>query len=150
MRTVYDIIRVKPDKTTEVLQTVASKADISHLVETPQYVGTWISEYRKLLRYGRGEIRIQPRIERQEIVDRAMVDVDGQPAYLCNIRNADSLMWIVIAQKYVSGYNLLKDKELWKVKSFNDLTKYVDKELAYQCSLAYDTLIETKRMEAYL
>jgi hypothetical protein len=150
MRTVYDIVRVKPDKTSEILQTVASKADIPHLVETPQYVGTWINDDRKLLRYGRGEIRIQKRIEHQELGDRATIEVNEQPAFLFSVRNAGNLMWIVISQKHIIGYNILKNKELWKCGSITELTGHIDKSLAYQCSLAYDTLTVVHKLKAYM
>jgi hypothetical protein len=150
MRTVYDIVRVKPDKSTELIQTVASKADIPHLVETPQYVGTWINDNRKLLRYGRGEIRIKQRVERQELGDRATIEVDGKPAYLFSVRNAGNLLWIVIAQKHIIGYNILKNKELWKVGSITELSGHIEKEMAYQCALAYDTLTEVHKLKSYM
>lgn len=150
MRTVYDIVRIKPDKSTEVIKTVDKLADASPLVETPQFVGTWINSTRKLLRYGRGEIRIQSRIERQEIVDRATIEKDDVPAYVCHIRHAGELNFIVIEQKHISGFRSMGEKPLWRVASFTELSGHIDKELAYQCVLAYDTLVEVYKLKAYM
>lgn len=150
MRTVYDVVRIHPNKSTEILQTVLDKADVEQIVETPQFVGTWINSSRKVLRYGRGEIRISERIEHQEIVDRATIEVDGQPAYLCSIAHANELQWIIISQKYIAGYNIMRTKELWRANSFTELSGYIDKSLAYQCVLAYDTLTETNKLKSYM
>lgn len=150
MRTVYDVVRINPDKTTEILHTVEQRADVDPIVETPQFVGTWINSERKLLRYGRGEIRIQSRVEHQELVDRATIEVDGQPAYFCSVRNADQLHWLTITQKYIAGHPLIRGMELWRCYSITELTGHIDKSLAYQCALAYDTLVETKGLKAMM
>jgi hypothetical protein len=150
MRTVYDIIRVYPNKSTEKLQTINSLADIDHLVETPQFVGTWINSSRKLLRYGRGEIRIQPRIEEQQLGDRATIEVDGIPAFVCSVTNSDDINFVVISQKSIAGFVTLKQKPLWTVGSITELSGFIDKNLAYQCALAYDTLVETNNLKAYM
>jgi hypothetical protein len=138
---VYEIVRVYPNKAEEILQTVESRDDVPLHVETPQFVGTWINENRKLLRYGRGEIRIRRVINRPSIGGKATTTVSGRPAYMLSIKYADELDWILISADYIAGLNLLR-KELWRVNSFVKLPTLIDKELAYQCMLEYDMLID--------
>lgn len=150
MRTVFDVVRIHPDKTTEIVQTVLNRADADPIVETPQFVGTWINSERKLLRYGRGEIRIVPRIESQQLGNRTIVIIDDNPAYFITVLNGGELQWMTISQKYIAGHPIDRHKELWRVASFTELTNYVDKNLAYQCALTYDTLVELKGLKAMM
>lgn len=59
----YEIIHKLKDGTESVIGEVKNPAYIRHYVETPQYPGTWISDTRKLLRFGRGEIYIKTKEE---------------------------------------------------------------------------------------
>lgn len=150
MRTVYEIVRIYPNKAEEVIQTVESIDRVPSHVETPQFVGTWINDSRKILRYGRGEIRIRKQVLRPTIVGKATIEINEQPAYLLNIKYGEGLDWIVIEQSYIAGYDVTRKNELWRATKFSKLPTLIDKELAYQCMVEYDTLVDTHHLVGML
>lgn len=150
MRSVYEIVRVYPNKSEEVIQTVDSMEEVALYVETPQYVGTWINESRKLLRYGRGEIRIRRVFDRPTIESRVVTTVFDQPAFLLGIKKDEQLKFIIISRTYIAGYSKNRMTELWKVTNFAKLPTLIDKELAYQCMVEYDMLIDTYKLKPSL
>jgi hypothetical protein len=150
MRSVYEIVRVYPDKTEKVLQTVDQEADIPQHVETPHYVGTWINNNRKLLRYGRGEIRIRRKIFRPSIESIIITTVGDEPAIRLNIKYDEKLKSVLLCSQFIAGYGEKRYEELWRVTNFAKLPTLVDKELAYELMVEYDKLVDAFALKAKL
>lgn len=147
MNVAYEIVYVRRDRTEEVIKTVTNSADIPHIVEMPQYMGTWISESRKLLRYGRGELHIRKKVFHMTVTNYTMSEVDGEPKCLLSIAHGDDLAWINIDEHKFVGYDLLRVRRLWVARSIPELMARVHKDVAFECMSLYDKMSETYRFK---
>lgn len=147
MTTAYEIVRISRDKTEQTIATVLTLQEIDCIVESPQYVGTWLNDTRKLLRYGLGEIHVRKVKLRPQVADHAFTEHDGQMTVLLNIRYGIGLDWIRITNSYIAGYNLSRTRELWRVTNLVNLRIHLDKDLAYVCIQLYDKLLDSCQLE---
>jgi hypothetical protein len=137
----YEIVHIKPNKEPVVIATVYSDEEVRKITEAARFAGTWISDVKKVLRYGRGELRVHVRSLAPKIVDHKVVVFQKFRAYDLEVINHPTIACIRINAHFITGYDL-NDKQLWETQSFRDLSDIVGKELAYVCSRYYDKFIE--------
>lgn len=132
----YQIVHVMPDGHEHIVGVVNSFMEVKDIVDTAKFAGAWLTETRKLLKYGCGEIRI---------------DLLTKPARISNFRktqfnyelvivNDPVLSTIVLDDKSIVGYDV-NNKELWRTASFTELCNYVSKEIAYGCFMYYERFL---------
>lgn len=136
----YRVVLVGRNGVERTLATVNTMAEVKTIVDTPKYVGTWITDDRKLLRYGMGTVRIK------RVSDYCFEEVDGEWTALLNVVGKPHLDWIRITKDRIMGLNLKKEK-LWEASDFAGMLYFTDKEIAYRCSQIYDELIKTYKLE---
>lgn len=142
LRVAYRIVHVLPDKTELDVATVDKFSDVAYYTESPRFMGTWINDRKKLLRYRLGELRIIEQQYPMAIIQTESIREDGQPAYKLYVENGYELEWIVMTGYNIAGYNSTQDSPLWVVDSFTNLALFVEKTFAYDCLQLYDELIK--------
>jgi hypothetical protein len=139
MTVIYEIVHVLPDKSEQILHSVDSLAEVPYFVDNPRFVGTWISETRKILRYGRGELRIREVQKPMRIVSKEVLEERDVEKVLLKIENGYDLHWIEITADSISGYDILRKAPLWTVTNFAMLALQLDnKEVAFECMEHYE------------
>lgn len=136
----FQIVHILPDKTEQTIATVNTSNEVQKIVETARYAGTWISDSRKLLRYGRGEIIVKKLTFPPRIIRHKTIMVGSYRAYDLVVQNDPSIEYIRVDQKSITGY-AADNKELWQTGSFTKLCTYVSKEIAYDCFKFYERLL---------
>ncbi|MNB86375.1 hypothetical protein D3C75_333180 [compost metagenome] len=140
MTTQYEIVLVRSDKEPETIATVDSNEEVRKITETARYAGAWVNDQRKILRYGRGELRVHIRDLKPKIVACNTIIYYQYRAYDLEVQNDPTLASIRINAHLISGYDR-QDKQLWETPSFRELSEIIGKELAYVCSRYYDQFI---------
>jgi hypothetical protein len=140
MTTQYEIVYVRANKEPETIATVKTDEEVRAITETARFAGTWVNDQKKVLRYGRGELRVHVRNLLPKIVDCKTIIYYQYRAYDLEVQNDPALTAIRINAHFISGYNK-DDKQLWETPSFRELSEIVGKELAYVCSQYYERFI---------
>lgn len=141
MTTQYEIVYVKPNNEPETIATVANNNEVRSITESAKFAGAWVNDQRKILRYGRGELRVHVKELKPKIVDYKAVMFHRYCAYDLAVVNHPTLACIRINTHYLTGYDA-KDNQLWETTSFRELAEIIGKELAYVCLRYYDQFIE--------
>lgn len=141
MEVQYEIVHVKNGKEPETIGIYRSEEEVKALTETARYAGTWMNDKRKLLRYGRGELRIHTRNLMPKVISHNTVVFQKYRAYDLFVINHPEIVCIRINTHFITGYGV-NDVQLWETQSFRELANIVDKELAYVCQRYYDQFIE--------
>lgn len=138
MRKLFDVTHVRRDKSEVVIGTVQTEDQIKLIADAPDYLGTWISTTRKVLRYGAGELRVDVRMLPMRIEKHDIVVEHG--LYICRmqIENGEGVGWLDVTAHGITAFNNRRSKELWFVKDFSQLAERVDKSVAYQCMTIFD------------
>lgn len=150
MNNIFHVERVLPDKSTQRLATVTSMSDTQHITETPQYAGTWINKNRKLLRYGRGEVRIVEEVVGMSVTDSYTVVEDNEPAFRLDIANGDDIDYLIVTTSCIMGYASSDPSPVWVCDSFHNLLHFISKDMAYECLQKYEELTTTYNIQGEL
>lgn len=133
----YQIVHVHRDGKEDLISTVGSINDVQKIVDTARYAGTWLTETRKLLRYGRGEINVRIMEIPPRIVRHRVISTGKYHAYELMIINDPKLIAIRIDDKLIVGFGPGHTK-VWQTNSFTNLCNHVSKEIAYECFKYYE------------
>ncbi|MNB67634.1 hypothetical protein D3C87_914820 [compost metagenome] len=141
MNTQYEIVHIKSNKEPVVIATVYDEDEVRKITESARFAGTWISDIKKVLRYGRGELRVHVRCLAPKITGHKTIIFQKFRAYDLEVINHATITCIRINAHFITGYDI-NEKQLWETQSFKTLSDIVGKELAYVCSRYYDQFIE--------
>jgi hypothetical protein len=133
-------VYVRANSEPETIATVNTDEEVRRITETARFAGTWINDQKKILRYGRGELRVHVKQLLPKIVDCNTIIYYQYRAYDLAVQNDPTLTAIRINAHFISGYDK-DDKALWETQSFRELSEIVGKELAYVCSQYHDRFI---------
>jgi hypothetical protein len=137
----YDIMHVHPDKTEELIDTVRNKEDITMITEQPKWLGTWINESCKVLRWSRGELKIVTNEHPMRVKSFSTTHLGSMPLYQLHIAFGEELKTICLNSHTIVGYDV-KMAPLWQTNSFTKLADIIDKEVAYQCMEYYEKYLK--------
>lgn len=137
----YELIRVWRDGSQTLLYSTTEKWEVDFLLESPQFVGTWITPTRKLLRYGLGEIHLRIIDTTPRITDVETVVEDGMFKVKFTLVNHEVKLVVVTSSKIFIHDNPL-EPPLFTLHGFSDLSELVGKDLAYEILQAYDSKLE--------
>lgn len=142
--TVYEIVHRLPNGHELVLHTVDSRAEVTLLVDTARYDGTWLDESKKLLRYGMGLIVVRKVSKVLEVINEELIDDFGITRCKLEIANHKVVGWLVMSSNSITAYDHSYNIRLWHVDSFAELANTLGKEIAYECMQRYERLPELK------
>lgn len=142
----FEIVLVDRDQKETILGIVKSEAEVAYITESPKYLGTWIRENRKLLRWNRGEIHIRVREEEPGVSSQRTIHFGKNPIYELTIRYSHDLKYITLNAQTIIGYDS-KKAVLWQTASFTKLADLLGKELAYQVMQYYELYLSEFNVE---
>ncbi|MNT18972.1 hypothetical protein D3C71_234730 [compost metagenome] len=145
MTTQYEIVYVKPNNEPETIATVNTDEEVRQITETARFSGMWVNDQKKVLRYGRGELRVHVKNLLPKIVGHNTIIYYQYRAYDLEVINHPTLTSIRINAHFISGFDK-NDKQLWETPSFRELSEIVGKELAYVCSQYHERFINEFRL----
>ena len=137
----YELIRVWRDGSQTLLYSTTEKWEIDFLLESPQFVGTWITPTRKLLRYGLGEIRLRIIDTTPRVTDVETVVEDSTFKVKFTLANHEVKLVVVTSSK-IFIYDEPLEPPLFVLYGFSDLSELIGKDLAYEILQAYDSKLE--------
>ena len=146
MTTMFEIVHVHRDGTEEVVATVRYPGEVAAITETPKYVGTWIDENIKVLRWNRGELHIREKPHPMRVTGYREIRLGTMPLYELQVQHGELLKTILINAHTIIGYDMTK-RPLWQTNSFNKLAQIVGKEVAYQVYEYYIKYLEATNQE---
>lgn len=142
----YDIVHIHPDKTEELIKTVKNPHEIPYVTEQPKYLGTWIREDRKLLRWSRGELVVRMNEQETKVINCRTVHIGSLPIYELQVVHHEILRKILVNSHTIVGQDL-NGKSLWQTNSWTKLADIVGKEVAYVCSQYYERYLTEFNLE---
>lgn len=141
---IHQVVHVLPDKTEQVLLTTEKQTEVDFLLLSPRWLGTWITDTRKLLRYNMGEIHL-----RQKNLARHISNTD-MTAERCvlKLENDYAVGWIVVTADCFTAFDDSMQKVLWTADSPAILSIRLDsKELAFECMEVYNNYLDAYSLE---
>lgn len=136
----FVLIHIKPvTKEEEAIAVVKTLPELRTILSSVKYDGTWLSDTRKLLRYGRGELVIREYEFPPYVKSYKITYLSLKPVYELAIADDDELHTITVDHKGFAAYKCkpkdaqLKSDMLWQTASFTMLADHlVGKELAFE------------------
>src|SRR5690606_35615860 len=98
--------------------------EVSLITETPKYLGTWINDKVKVLRWNHGEIHIREKESVMKVVGYKEMKLGVRPLYELNVVNGELLKSILISTHTIIGYDAVK-RPLWQTNSFTKLAEII-------------------------
>ncbi|MMZ45685.1 hypothetical protein D3C75_232740 [compost metagenome] len=141
MKTAYKLYHIMPDKSKKLIADVRSADDVQYHIETPKYAGTWLSPTRKLLRFGRGEVRIEEYIVPPSVVNHKLINTGAVIGYDLEIIDHKHITTIRVEHDRITGF-VQGHIRLWETDSFTELANLAGKELAYACYEYHELLLK--------
>lgn len=126
----YEIVHVHPDGTEELIQSVNNIEEVTRITETPKYVGSWIRDTRKLLRWNRGELHVRTIESPMQVTSCNTTYLGSMPLYQLVVVNGDDLRLIILNAHTIVGLDVRK-QPIWQTNSFTRLSDLVSKDVAY-------------------
>lgn len=128
----YELVHVRPTKPEVVIAIKYDAADLHRITEKLQWVGTWLTPTRKVLRHNRGILEIREKIKLPRVVNYEEQMIGGARWWKLNVQYHDELSYIYINGRLFMGH-AKNQKVLWTSSSLSELAdKLIGKEMAYQ------------------
>ena len=122
--------------------------EIDFLLLGPRYLGAWLTDTRKLLRYSMGEIHIRTKDTRCHISDMKVTVENNEVKGVLKLENDPQIGYIVTFPEDIVAFNHSMDKVCWTVTNFSALAVELDsKEMAFQCMQFYESFMDANGLE---
>lgn len=144
-----EVYHILPNKTRQLIAEVQDLNAVRYIVETPKYIGTWLTDNRKLLRFGRGEVIIEERIELPRVLRHRVRASGNYASYDLDIIYHESLRSIRIEANLITGFGD-GNRKLWETTSFAHLVELVGKDVAYSCYKYHEMLLSQFKLDSVI
>jgi hypothetical protein len=135
----YQVVLVKPNKAEVEIAIVDKLTEVPNLLNTIQYVGSWITPMRKLLSYGRGEIIIREIEPQPMLAGNRIITAGSRLIHELLVANHPTIRTICMSNDHWVAYNCLysevrgNESILFQARNFTMLADLAGKDLAYGC-----------------